>query len=533
MSKKNLSSPGRSGTDQVDPQGHRKALDALFLLARGCHATLDPNSLLEGILNCLLAIFGADRGFILMAKERWETDSRCPSPQLVPAIVKRVDLAGSDQFSNTVAQEVFSKGAPILVPKVARDHHLRDRSSVIGSGLQWILSAPLMKGTLPIGVIYLDSRSEGRPFEEADLSLLQAAAEHVVAALENSREREQLRIRVEGLAGVVKQEVKREFDTSGIVGSSASMRRLHAAMNLLAPEDTSVLVQGESGTGKELVARAIHDMSPRRNKPFVAVNCMALASGLLESELFGHEKGAFTGAAERHVGRFEFAAGGTLFLDEIGELEQSIQVKLLRVLQERAIQRVGSPHLTPVDVRLVCATHRDLKKAVAEGRFRQDLYYRIAVFPVVLPTLRERSEDILSLVTHFISLFRDRMRKRIHGIEPEALEILRRYSWPGNVRELRNVIERAFVLEATDQITVSSLPFDLTSSRSPSIVMPLETVRGLPLSTARERFERALIVDCLERHKGSITLAAKELQVPRSTIYRKLDAFEVSSGRDE
>jgi formate hydrogenlyase transcriptional activator len=241
-------------------------------------------------------------------------------------------------------------------------------------------------------------------------------------------------------------EVRNELHFEGIVGRSAALQSVFRQVEVVAPTDSGVLILGETGTGKELIARAIHNLSARRDRPFIKLNCAAIPSGLLESELFGHERGAFTGAIMRKAGRFEVADKGTVFLDEVGDIPLELQPKLLRVLQEHEFERLGSSRTQQVDVRLVAATHRDLKQMVEDGKFRSDLYYRLHVFPVSVPPLRERREDIPLLVRHFVDEYARRMNRRIETIPPQAIEALRSYSWPGNVRELQNFIERTVIL---------------------------------------------------------------------------------------
>jgi DNA-binding NtrC family response regulator len=248
--------------------------------------------------------------------------------------------------------------------------------------------------------------------------------------------------------GYLREEIQSEYNFAEIVGASPALRELLDKLQRVAPTDTTVLLLGETGTGKELLARAIHDLSPRRGQPLVKVNCGAISAGLVESELFGHEKGAFTGAHERRTGRFELADQGTIFLDEVGDLPADTQVKLLRVLQEKEFERVGSSRPLRVDVRVIAATNRDLSIEVKEKRFRQDLYYRLSVFPLQVPSLRERADDIPLLAEHFLNKFGKMLGKQFSGVDPEALRRLRAYSWPGNIRELQNVLERAAILSA-------------------------------------------------------------------------------------
>ena len=286
-------------------------------------------------------------------------------------------------------------------------------------------------------------------YDEADLGFLQLVANQVAVAVENAlafQEIEALKDKLAKENAYLEEEVRTEHNFGEIVGDSAALRRVLKEVETVAPTGSTVLIRGETGTGKELIARALHELSPRKGRTFVKLNCAAIPTGLLESELFGHEKGAFTGAISQKIGRFELAHQGTLFLDEVGDIPPELQPKLLRVLQEQEFERLGGTKTIKVDVRLVAATHRDLAKMVADGRFREDLYYRLNVFPLLLPPLRERRDDIPRLVRHFTQRFARRMGRRIETIPSAVLDALVRYPWPGNVRELQNVIERAVIL---------------------------------------------------------------------------------------
>ncbi|HEX6837017.1 MAG TPA: sigma-54 dependent transcriptional regulator, partial [Polyangia bacterium] len=299
----------------------------------------------------------------------------------------------------------------------------------------------------------------------------------------------------------------------------------------VAPTHSTVLLRGETGTGKELVAHAIHINSPRESKPFVRVHCAALAAGVLESELFGHEKGAFTGAVARRPGRFELADGGTLFLDECGDIPMDVQVKLLRVLQEREFERVGGQDTIRVDVRVVSATHRNLEQQIADGKFREDLYYRLNVFPIVLPPLRERLEDLPRLVEHFVSKFNRVTGKSVRGFDHSALAALGQYQWPGNVRELENVVERAIIVARGGEVTASDLDFGRrggvnTPLPTPAAGTPLSALQGggaaQPLQARLHEQEKAEIVAAIDRNQGNIAGAARALGINRSTLYYRL-----------
>ncbi len=323
----------------------------------------------------------------------------------------------------------------------------------------------------------------------------------------------------------LKAQLDSKYGFGNIVGDSPAMQEVFETIRRVAPTRATVLIQGESGTGKELVARALHQCSPRAEGPFVPVHCAALAPTLLESELFGHERGAFTGAVERRRGRFEMADGGTLFLDEIGEIDPALQVKILRVLEERKFERVGGTETVSVDVRLVAATNRDLRKLVAEGKFREDLFYRLYVVNLTLPPLREREGDIVRLVQHYLKTLSEENGKKVAGITAEAMDALAAYSWPGNVRELRNVIERMVVLGSGDRLTVRDLPAAL---RAGDGAAGGTSRAGRALRDA----ERQLIEEALRRHKGHRTKAAQDLGISRRTLHRKLNEFGLRDSKD-
>jgi len=330
------------------------------------------------------------------------------------------------------------------------------------------------------------------------------------------------------------EELEENYRFTGIVGRSPKMEEVYELVRRVAATNASVLIQGESGTGKELIARSIHYNSRRKGRPLVILNCAALAEGVLESELFGHEKGAFTGAIKRKAGRFELAHMGTLFLDEIGDIPVPTQIKLLRVLQEHEFERVGGEKTIKVDVRIIAATNKDLLSAVKAGRFREDLYYRLNVVTVSLPPLRERREDIPELAFSFLGRFAKETGKHIDKIEPRALEMLVRYDWPGNVRELENIIERAVVLEKGGSVTPASLPLTLRGEgegTGPCLTIP-EGQDGL--TGILEDLERQLIIKALDDNGGSQTAAAHALGLKRSTLRYKLEKYGlVSPGSDE
>jgi two-component system response regulator AtoC len=330
----------------------------------------------------------------------------------------------------------------------------------------------------------------------------------------------------------------------GIIGGSPGIADLYAILERVADTPTTVLITGESGTGKELVARALHDHSSRKDKPFIKVNCAAIPKELIESELFGYERGAFTGAVTSKPGRFELANGGTLFLDEIGEIPVEMQVKLLRALQESEFERVGGIKTIHVDVRLVAATNRDLKKLIAAGSFREDLFYRLNVVPMRLPALRERATDIPILVEHFLTKFNDRLKKHVTGTEPEALEVLGNYSWPGNIRELENVVERAVLFCDTQKVRMEDLPPEVRGGPAVPISVPppdanleaaLAGEGGLKehVKVAMSKLERELVSRALGQTNGNVTHAARLLKISRKGLQLKMKELGLRESSDK
>ena len=355
-----------------------------------------------------------------------------------------------------------------------------------------------------------------KPFEEEEL-----LATIRRALQKRSLEREVVYLRTE---------LARRSGLDDIVGQHPEMQKLFRTISQVAATSSTVLISGESGTGKELVARAIHRMSPRRDKPFVAVNPAAISDTLVESELFGHEKGAFTGAYQRKPGRFELAQGGTLFLDEIASLRPEMQAKLLRVLQERELERVGGTRTIRLDVRIVAASNVDLRRAVDREVFRADLYYRFNVVPVTVPPLRERRSDVPLLVDHFIQRYTAELGKRIAGMTPEALSALQEYPWPGNVRELQNVIERAVALVEPGPIGLNDLPTDVLL---PDHRLRVKRAENLPLRTATDEFERQIVLRVLERVQWNRSEASRILGIHRNSLKMKLKRWGVDVSDDD
>lgn len=354
-------------------------------------------------------------------------------------------------------------------------------------------------------------------------------AERLKVTVHNALEASELQSEIVSLRSAIQS----KYAFENIIGQSGVMQELFAALEKIVKSEVTVLIQGESGTGKELFARAIHQHSPKRkDQPFVAVNCTALPESLLESELFGHEKGAFTGAASKRIGKFELADNGTIFLDEIGDMSLSTQAKILRVLQEREFERVGGNRLVKVNVRFISATNKNLEEEVAAGRFREDLFYRLSVFPIKLPPLRERAADIIQLATHFLTRYGQREQKTFDGLTPDAARALTGYHWPGNVRELENVIERAVVLASGTQIRLDDLSPHIRSAQldakfTPSVLNPEHET----LPQWIEKMEIEILHRTLLEFEGNISQTARKLGIGRATVYRKAKKFHLPISR--
>jgi len=428
-------------------------------------------------------------------------------------------LARSEDVAAIVTDQRMPKMTGLDLLKATREI----RPDAVGIIVTAFTDVDVLIEAINLGRIY---RYVTKPWDSKELrGVLTHAVERFALVRENRRLTDQLASYV----GMLSNEEHGKFNFGAIVGESPALREVLARVEQVAQTSSTVLLRGETGTGKEMVARAIHINSARESRPFVRVNCAALAPGVLESELFGHEKGSFTGAMARRLGRFEMADGGTLFLDEVGDLPADVQVKLLRVLQEREFERVGGSETIKVDVRVVSATHRDLEKQIADGTFREDLYYRLNVFPIVLPPLRERTSDIAVLAEHFVQKYAPGAGKPVRGLDAGAVAALAGYGWPGNVRELENVIERALILARGTELTAADLEF----TRRPNAPTPAAPAAapapaarpadgGRPLAERLHEQERTAIVAAIDAAQGNIAHAARALGINRSTLYYRL-----------
>jgi len=483
-------------------------LNALLKISRIVHAIRDLDDLQGQLLDLIFEVVPAGRGAILLADREG---------QQFNSMFARMRPAGQAplvKVSRTVARQVLEQGIAILGTDVPSSGDLRQVESLAASQVRSLLCVPLTVFQRVIGCIYLDSNSLGNRLHEEHLQLVTAIAGISAVALENARRLQWLEQENERLTVEISQE-------RSLVGESTQMKEVYQFLKRVAPTDSTVLIEGESGTGKELAARALHRNSPRANKPFVAINCAAIPETLLESDLFGHERGAFTGAAGLKKGRLEVADSGVVFLDEIGELAPSLQVKLLRVLQEREFERVGGTHPIKVDIRIIAATNSNLEQAVRDGAFRRDLYYRLAVLKVTMPTLRGRQEDIPMLARHFVQKHAKRCKVKPRPISREALSCMVNYDWPGNVRELENAIERALVLGSSDMILPEDLPESLLE-RTP----PPEMTEAKYHAAVKE-LKKQLIRDAVEQTQGSYAEAARILGVHPNYLHRLIRNLEL------
>jgi transcriptional regulator with GAF, ATPase, and Fis domain len=491
-------------------QSARKArdLDLLLRISTTVNSIRKLEDLQRRLLELVFEVIPAERGAILLVAEDPNTFSSVFGWDKTPGSERPV------QVSRTVIRQVLQEGAGMLSNDVLEGKDFRDSESLVASRISSVLAVPVLLFQKLLGAIYLDTCNPTTRFDREHLQLLTGIAATAAVALENARHMEWLASENRRLQDEIKLE-------HSMVGESAPMRSVLQFVAKAAPTDATVLICGESGTGKELVARALHTNSRRADKPFVAINCAAIADALLESELFGHEKGAFTSAFAQKKGKLEVANSGTLFLDEVSELALALQAKLLRVLQEREFERVGGTHPIKVDVRVIAATNKDLDEAIREGRFRRDLFFRLNVVSLTMPPLRERREDISLLATHFAKKYSRKCKGHDMGVSAEARACLAQYSWPGNVRELENAIERAVVLGSGDVIRPEDLPEDILETA------PTEGAAFTRYHEALKQAKKKLILQAVEQSAGNMTEAARRLGVHPNYLHRLVSNLDL------
>jgi transcriptional regulator with GAF, ATPase, and Fis domain/tetratricopeptide (TPR) repeat protein len=497
--------------------GEEGRLAALYEMIRALNSETDADALVESILELALRAVHATRGMILLRDERGD-DPAAPFGVRFARNLETETLADAESYSRSIV-DAAQAGESLLVLDAGRDERFRDVRSVSLFGIRSLMCVPLRSRGRIVGTVYLDGREEGRLFTPDDLRFVEAFADHAALALENVRVRARLERRAQELQ--VAAETRTEY--ANLLGRSPAMQKVFDLLERVAATDLPVLILGESGTGKELVARAIHFRGPRRRRVFLSENCAALPESLLESELFGHVRGAFTGAERARPGLFEQADGGTLFLDEVGDMSPAMQARLLRVLEDGEVRRIGAERTVHVRVRVLAATNKDLRREVAAGRFREDLFYRLQVLTLELPALRERGGDIPLLARRFADAFAEERGRPPVRIEDDVLDLLERHRWPGNARELQNTIRRLSVMAGGGPITVGTVGSDPVLA---PVLLPSDR-DGKAHSLTLESGEREQIVRALRASGGSRIAAARLLGVSRATLYRKLAAHGI------
>jgi transcriptional regulator with GAF, ATPase, and Fis domain len=471
----------------------------------------DLSELLDALMDAVVEITNADKGFLILA-EGETLDIK------VARNLNRENIADAvAQLSDSIISKVVRSRRPVIVSDAMRDDEFSAAKSVMQLKVSSVICVPLLDRGRLLGLIYVGNDSIRDLFQHDTLRVLTVFSSQASLIVANALLLNELRIDNKRL-----NERLEQFRFGDIVGTSPPMQQVFRKVEKIAATDISVLITGETGTGKELIAREIHNRSPRTGKPFITINCGAIPENLLESELFGHVKGAFTGAVANKQGKFQAADAGTLFLDEIGEMPVELQVKLLRALQEKVVFRVGDTRPETVDIRILAATNRDLEKEISNGRFREDLYYRLNVVNVELPPLRARGEDVLVVARYLLSRYSREYDARVKGLSPNAAVAIRKHNWPGNIRELENRIKKAIVLCESTVIGPDDL--GLTGDVLPQI---------LTLADAKEKFQRDYINEVLALNNGNRTKTARDLGVDPRTVFRHLEKESGDDGTQE
>jgi Nif-specific regulatory protein len=483
-----------------------KQVTLFYEISQALNEHLDLKKSLYKVLDILSSSMEMDRGTVSILNPLRNEISIEVAHSLSPSTIERVKY----KLGEGITGRVIQTGKPVTIPKISEEPDFLDRTAARNKGKSLIelsfICVPIKRGKQVIGALSVDCvYDKGYPLKEGQKLLSVVAtmiAQHVVNLETIRREKEQLRDENKRLRG----ELENKYRITNIVGNSNKMREVYQMISQVCKSNATVLIRGESGTGKELVANSVHYNSNRAKSPFVKVNCAAIPANLIESELFGHEKGAFTGAIKQKLGKFELAHKGTIFLDEIGSIGLDVQANLLRVLQEKEFERVGGQRTLKVDVRIVAATNKNLELAVEEGTFRGDLYYRLNVFPIYMPPLRERKTDILLLADYFLEKYAKENDKEIKRFSTPAIDMLMAYHWPGNVRELENCIERSVLLCDGGVVHSYHLPPTLQTGTES------DTLPELSMEDAVASLEREMIVDALKNTRGNITMAAQVLK---------------------
>jgi Nif-specific regulatory protein len=498
-----------------------RRLSTLLEISQALSGTLNLRAALHRVLEILAKYHGTVRGIVTLLRDN-ELHVEAADGLDAPAHSVRYRLGEG------IIGRVVESSKPIVVPRVSKEPTFLNRAAKrleLPREELTFICVPILLNRRAIGAFGVDLKYKPDRDYDRSVQFYGIVASSIAQAVKVQKLVEEDKKKLVDENIHLRQELKERYDFSSIIGSSGPVRQMYEQMAQVANTNTTVLVRGESGTGKEMVAHAIHYNSPRANKPFVKVSCAALPDSLIESELFGYERGAFTGAETRKKGRFELAEGGTLFLDEIGDINLTTQVKLLRVLQEREFERLGSTETIKVNVRLIAATNKDMERAIAAGTFREDLYYRLNVFTIFVPPLRERKADLLLLVDHFLEKFSHEHRKNIKRISTPAIDMLMSYHWPGNVRELENTLERAVLMCDGQVIHGHHLPPSLQTAEASG------TVTRVSLSDAVAGFEKDLIQDALKTTRGNRAKAARLLDTTERVLNYKVRKYAIDVRR--
>jgi transcriptional regulator with GAF, ATPase, and Fis domain len=474
-------------------------------------ASYEISTLFDQLLDVVIQVTNADKGFIVLV------ESGEPVVKVARNLRHETISDAVSHLSDAILARVMATKKPLIISDALNDTDFKDSLSVMNLRLTSVMCVPLLERGNLIGIIYVGNDNVAQLFDEAALEILTIFASQASLLIRNALLVNELQLDKRSL-----QERIERMRFGEILGSSPAMQEVFRKVERVAGTDITVLVTGETGTGKELIAREIHNRSPRAKGPFVSINCGAIPENLLESELFGHVRGAFTGAVSSKPGRFQVANKGTLLLDEIGEMPLALQVKILRALQDRTVTRVGDTANEPVDIRVIAATNRDLEADTKAGHFREDLYYRLNVVHLLLPPLRDRGDDVVVLARYLLSRYAQELLSKVRGFTPGAISAIKRYHWPGNIRELENRIKKALVL--ADKALLGPDDLGINSDELPAI---------LTLADARERWQRQYINEVLSLNGGNRTRTARDLGVDPRTIFRHLEREESGAGPDD
>jgi len=506
---------------------NERSAKQLAILAKISHATFHQHNipaLLEDALDIMDTEIGMSRGILTLRVPDTDVFVIEASKGLSAEEKKR----GKYKLGEGVVGRVAQTKKPALIEDFTRDPNFLNKTKSRKKDVPMaFLCVPVLHNHEVIGTISIDRPKDDLEILKSDLNFLTLVADILAEAVAQIREQVAERENLMAENRQLRQQLGELYQPNNIVGRCSVMQQVYLQIAQVADSTATVLVRGESGTGKEMIARAIHFSSTRRNNPFIAVNCAALPENLIESELFGHEKGSFTGAMQQRKGRFELANGGTIFLDEIGDISPAVQVRLLRVLQEKNFERVGSTESVRVNIRVIAATAANLEQAIETGQFRDDLFYRLNVFPIYMPPLRERRSDIILLADHFLKKYNELYGKNIKRISTPAINMMMAYHWPGNVRELENCIERSILTSSDDVIHSYSLPPSLqTSDETNTSLLPGDAAS---LTTLVSSYERELIVDALKKHRGNVASTARYLQTTQRILHYRIHILGIET----